>query len=649
MATVLWTQKQDVGPSARGGHAIAYDAARQRVVLFGGRAAGATPQGDTWEWDGENWTQVADTGPDPRAGHALAFDANRQRAVLFGGEAGESALRGDTWEWDGEDWTQVADTGPDARLGHALAFDTTRQRALLFGGEAGSGLQADTWEWDGEDWTQVADTGPEARRGHALAFDTTRQRAVLFGGAEASGLRADTWEWDGATWTQKADTGPGPSLAPAMTFGVSATLLFGGVTSPPALVAVETLSPAAAAVQVLSRLSWEWDGELWTLRQDMGPAPRWGHALAFDSARVRAVLFGGFSALPADPDVADSVLADTWETPLVETPVDGPGPGPGPSPTLMGFEQAHRVNFVTLESGTDGFATANAFGSAFLGPAHNQLQAGLAASVANGSTSWLLEMPGLTDLTGRDNSSFNVGIMNGVPRLPAGNPTTYDGTSDLDWWYVAGAGDIDTDGSAIHQLPAMFTAGTFNAGPGAVRLIMNLVSVPSSVSMSGTRIRAVSGPLSTPLKSTNSFPPGHLPEENLPDSLTSFGSMSSGQLVGDISAASLAAMPIPAALVGTGLITACSENYTSSNSMLDVLVRGCHSPFIGTLIKPTQPDQAAVEGDTYRFTTDATTKRVTGCTRNGAPASLADGLAAAAYSSHFRFTTSRVIRKRRFG
>jgi Galactose oxidase, central domain len=314
MTKVLWTQKQDVGPSGRGGHAIAYDPARERVLLFGGRAGGGTLQGDTWEWDGGDWTQVADTGPDARSGHALAFDSNRQRMVLFGSEAA-GALRADTWEWDGADWTQLADTGPDARSGHALAYDSNRQRTVLFGGEAaGSSLRADTWEWDGADWTQVADTGPDARSRHALAYDSNRQRTVLFGGEAPPDLRADTWGWDGAEWTQVADMGPGPSHYPAMTFGAGLTLLFGGVTSPPPPVAAEALS----------RLSWEWDGEHWTLRQDMGPAPRWGHALAFDSARGRAVLFGGFSALPADPEVADSILGDTWEASLEEIPVEPP-------------------------------------------------------------------------------------------------------------------------------------------------------------------------------------------------------------------------------------------------------------------------------------------------------------------------------------
>src|SRR4029077_21067899 len=42
MAQLLWTQKQDVGPAARSDVAMAFDAARSRVVLFGG--AGAAPR-----------------------------------------------------------------------------------------------------------------------------------------------------------------------------------------------------------------------------------------------------------------------------------------------------------------------------------------------------------------------------------------------------------------------------------------------------------------------------------------------------------------------------------------------------------------------------------------------------------------------------
>src|SRR5262245_28004587 len=106
VTSLVWTQRQDIGPSGRAGHAIAYESARKRTLLFGGR--GKESLGDTWEWDGEAWTQVADIGPSGRDGHAIAYDAGRSRAVLFGGRAEGGDLRADTWEWDGEAWTQVA-------------------------------------------------------------------------------------------------------------------------------------------------------------------------------------------------------------------------------------------------------------------------------------------------------------------------------------------------------------------------------------------------------------------------------------------------------------------------------------------------------------------------------------------------------------
>jgi hypothetical protein len=40
---------------------------------------------------GESWTQVADTGPSARFGHALTFDAARKRVLLFGGYDGSSS------------------------------------------------------------------------------------------------------------------------------------------------------------------------------------------------------------------------------------------------------------------------------------------------------------------------------------------------------------------------------------------------------------------------------------------------------------------------------------------------------------------------------------------------------------------------------
>ena len=317
--------------------------------------------------------------------------------------------------------------------------------------------------------------------------------------------------------------------------------------------------------------------------------------------------------------------------------------GSTPAGAAVVFEQDHRVTALMLQSGTDAFATKNAFGAAFVGSARTGISTSLSQSVQDGSTSWLLEMPDLSDLSGTSSSAFTVGIVNGHPRLPGGNPTSYDGSSDLDWWYDQSPADVDSVGGPLHELPASAAAKTLSAGPGSTRLLVSL-GAPALLDLAHTWLRATAGPSTTPLTSTNGFPPGHLPEEGLPQDLTSFATTSNGQLVGDITAASLAATPIPASFVGAGL-TSCSQSYTAAETFLDLLVSGC--TVFGILqVKATQPDGSVVAGSSYVFTKGATSNHVTGCTRNGVTAALADCLADATYSVAFTFTTDRVIVRR---
>ena len=85
----MWTRIPTI---ARFTHAMAYDASRQRVVMFGGKGSSSSPLSDTWEWDGKVWTQIKPTtSPTGRLGHAMTYDASRQRVVLFGG-MGDSGL-----------------------------------------------------------------------------------------------------------------------------------------------------------------------------------------------------------------------------------------------------------------------------------------------------------------------------------------------------------------------------------------------------------------------------------------------------------------------------------------------------------------------------------------------------------------------------
>ncbi|MBK8975934.1 MAG: hypothetical protein IPM29_08400 [Planctomycetes bacterium] len=313
-AQMVWTQVSSSGPSPRAGHAMVYDAARQRVLLFGGGQS----LGDTWQWDGSSWTQVYPaTSPPARFGHAMAFDAARGRVVLFGGEA--SAVLGDTWEWDGADWTQVSAVGPSARAWHAMAFDRVRGRVVLFGGSLGSGLPLeDTWEWDGTRWTQSNPAAsPSRRHSHAMSYDAARRRVVLFGGFDITRpgpWLGDTWEWDGVRWVQAANSGPMPGSASA---------------------AYDARRERLVLQESYVR-TWEWAGGSWRQVSGNHALNRGAHAMVYDAAHEQVVLFGGSSCSAYGGGC--TFYQDTWTyQPTVrgDTASIGIGcPGSAGTPTL---------------------------------------------------------------------------------------------------------------------------------------------------------------------------------------------------------------------------------------------------------------------------------------------------------------------------
>jgi IPT/TIG domain-containing protein len=288
-------------PSARSGAAVAYDASRHRVVLFGGdvERSAAGPSNETWTWDGTTWKQsFPEHRPSARRGHAMAFDSWRGRVVLFGGESAGEFL-GDTWEWDGEDWSLVPTDGPAGRTEHALAFDSARGRTVLYGGRFGDRFLADTWTWDGAAWTEadpISSPPPLARL--AMTFDSARGRAVLFGGDDGfDGSRADTWEWDGVDWRAIVTYGgPLPREGHAMTYDDASgvTILFGGEWR-------SVLPRPAASLDD----AWEWTGSRWSrVPTSVSPVPLPDSPMAWDSACGHAVFFGR--------SVGPSPSAETW-------------------------------------------------------------------------------------------------------------------------------------------------------------------------------------------------------------------------------------------------------------------------------------------------------------------------------------------------
>lgn len=294
MARLLWQQRQDIGPAPRTYAGTAYESSATRTLLFGGWTDTDGPFfADTWAWDGEEWVQLADTGPSARVAN-MAYDSTRNVVVLFGG-TGDTGDSFDTWEWDGEGWTQIENSGPQAPwFSSNLTYDAARQVTVLESGSASSFGGKGTWAWDGNAWTQLADTGPPTRTVFALAYDTPRERVVLFGGRDTTTfqLEQDTWEWDGVVWKQVEDVGPSQRQGAGMVGTDDGLLLFGGTDGGD-----------------LFGDTWAWDGEHWRQRQDMGPSPRHTPAMAWDTARDRAVLFGGVSPNPT----GSLMVGDTWE------------------------------------------------------------------------------------------------------------------------------------------------------------------------------------------------------------------------------------------------------------------------------------------------------------------------------------------------
>ncbi len=271
-----------ISPSPRASHAMAYDTGRGVAVVFGGADSGGNELGDTWEWDSATmtWSQRFPAhSPSPRYGAAMAYDAARDVTVLFGGTTG-LFFYDDTWLWDGNDWTQVFPaTSPPARWLPGVAYDTQRQVMVLFGGLGEGFTPDDTWEWDGTNWTEQAISGPSARSGSGMAYDPLRSVTVLFGGS-SGGFLQDTWE--------RAGDGPWQGVVPPRHPSRRSRM---GMTYFPQLRRV-VLFGGSKFVHYDD--TWFWDGQNWRTRLfDPRPSARCCTGMVYDPVLRGVLLFGG--------------------------------------------------------------------------------------------------------------------------------------------------------------------------------------------------------------------------------------------------------------------------------------------------------------------------------------------------------------------
>ena len=305
LVSALWTKggwvplHPEHTPGKRGNTAVAYDSARQRIVLFGGVSdwLGSKYQheNDTWEWDGTDWIKMEpQTIPFARAGHMMAYDEKRGVVVMFGGEErSETYMLNDTWEWDGRDWKQIfPDNYPSGRRGGQMFYDHDSGRIILAGGyyyeypDKVYTLLNDVWAWDGISW-QYLTTMPRSLviNNPNVAYDTQKERSVIFDYKQVA-------VWEFGQWNVlEMSSGPSNRLGTWLTADTMSgrMALFGGVGDD--------------GVQMSD--TWILDANGWTeLKSGLSPSPRDAYVMFFDPTRKSFILYGGMSF---------GALDDMWE------------------------------------------------------------------------------------------------------------------------------------------------------------------------------------------------------------------------------------------------------------------------------------------------------------------------------------------------
>jgi hypothetical protein len=265
------------------------------------------------------WHQAlaASTAPSARDGQAMAFDARHGALYLFGGGKSPNPpdVTDELWKWDGSRWAQLPKSGswPGPRWYASMVYDSARDRLVLFGGKEQNTFLGDMWEFDGVKWTPITQTSlwPIARTAASMVYDSLRGRVVLYGGSLGQGGTGVTcgsvtcydpsvWEWDGFTWQRLT-----PSSVPPTRW--LASMAFDRARGRAVLFGGYSESACGGSNNVCAD-TWEWNGTSWSNPTPAThPDPLEGPGMAYDFARGVTVLYGG------DSPIAPAQRSQVWE------------------------------------------------------------------------------------------------------------------------------------------------------------------------------------------------------------------------------------------------------------------------------------------------------------------------------------------------
>jgi len=152
--------------------------------------------------------------PGARAGGGMAYDAATDQLIEFGGQSG-SSLSSITWDYVSDSTVTVA-SSPAARKFPAMAYDGATGQLVLFGGDTGSGPVSETWTYGTPPTNPVVTATLSAASPTAAGVETVPTSAIPASSATGSG----------AAGTASGDPASAPlSSIPLSSIGLSSSPL----------------------------------------------------------------------------------------------------------------------------------------------------------------------------------------------------------------------------------------------------------------------------------------------------------------------------------------------------------------------------------------------------------------------------------------
>jgi N-acetylneuraminic acid mutarotase len=283
-------------PPHRGYHSMVYDSESNAVILYGGQPNDMSVHDDTWSYEtsSNTWTQMGSLAPELGT---LAFDSDSDRVLNYifikRPETGWTPLgKMLAYDFNTDTWMPTnAGKTPSGYIGAQMAYDSESDRVIFFGGyklKSGSFLnETFSYNFNTNSWKKMEPkTIPPGRNYHVMVYHPTIDRVIMFGGDLSPSPGNDTWEYDFNTDTwEMIDVldAPPDHYYSSMVYvsSLDRIILFGGMS---------------VSMRGATNDMWMFDhtNNTWTeLTPEIVPSERAWHAMAYDAAADKIVLFGG--------------------------------------------------------------------------------------------------------------------------------------------------------------------------------------------------------------------------------------------------------------------------------------------------------------------------------------------------------------------